>query len=451
MVGTVSAAREEGRKAGALAAGAFTAGLAVTAALVFGGLGLLGAAVQSRALTVAAIVVAGAAIVSDALGARVRPQVRLQVPEHWRRTLPLPLALFLYGLLLGAGMTTYVPVSTAWALVPLSLALGSPTASLALGFGFAAGRALPIVVLAARGGETVVAERPRGLRVLRVLAAGSLLVALVAGEARAATTVASPGGEPSAAGTDLAWQQPGVGGFLDRDGVRAQLPGSDPAIGDGKIAWRSGDAVTVAARDTLAPALHETVRGVQKLAVSDRWLAWRARREIRVQPLTDPSRSIRVAKARRAAELGRPSLSGDLLVYHLATPAGSSLTAVDVATGTRRLLRFARRAQLLNPSVLGESLLYVRTSRCSQQLRLARLGAGPERVLYRLPPLAGQDRGHERHHTSRGQQPPCPGRPKPTRRILWTTALSDTTAYVTILRPGRNGRATPTLLAIPRP
>jgi hypothetical protein len=197
--------------------------------------------------------------------------------------------------------------------------------------------------------------------------------------------------------------------------------------------------------------LQETLPGTQKLAVSDRWLVYRAGRQIRVQPLSDPSRSALVVKAKRAGELGKPALDGDLVLYHHATAAGSWLTAVDVATGSRRRVRFARDAQLLNPSLLGTSLLYVRISRCSQQLRLGPLGSGKERVLFELPPLAGQDRGHEKRHTTQGERLPCPHRPKPTTRILWTTALSETTAYVTVLRPRRGERTTPTLLAIPLP
>jgi len=34
--------------------------------------------------------------------------------------------------------------------------------------------------------------------------------------------------------------------------------------------------------------------------------------------------------------------------------------------------------------------------------------------------------------------------------MLWTTALSGSTAYVTVLQPRRGGRTTPTLLAIKR-
>src|SRR5215216_2018196 len=204
MVGTVSAARHHGR-----AGAAFAAGLALGAAAVFTALAAVGAAVGGPFVPVVAVAIAMAAVVSDALGLRVRPQIHLQVPEPWRRTMPLERALFLYGLLLGTGLTTYVPATAAWALPVLSLALESLAAAVAIAAGFAAGRALLVLALAARGGETVLAERPQGLRLLRVLAAASLLCALVAGRVEAAGTVAANASDPSVTGTDLAWQQPG--------------------------------------------------------------------------------------------------------------------------------------------------------------------------------------------------------------------------------------------------
>jgi hypothetical protein len=445
MVGTVRAARQRGR-----VGAAFAAGLVLGAATVFAGLGALGAAVSGRSVLIAALVLAGAAVASDALGLRVRPQVRFQVPEPWRRTMPLTRALFLYGLLLGAGLTTYVPATAAWALPALTLALGDVTASLAIAAGFAAGRALPVLVLAARGGEVVLAERPRGQRLVRLLTASSLLLALVAGEVRAAGTIASRGGDPTAAGTDVAWQDPGVGGFVRRAGVTTQLPGEYPAIGATLVAWRSGPAVTVAARDTLAPISTETVPGVRKLAISRQWLAYSTATEIRVQALSDLSQSRLVEQVKRPSSLGRPALGVDLVVFHRATDTGSWITAVNVVSGRRLRLRYSRDDQLLNPSVLAGQLLYVRASRCSQELRIGPLRGGHDRVLYEIAPLAGQDAGHERYHTSQGEHLPCPHRPKPTARMLWTTALSATTAYVTVLRPRPGGRATPTLLAIPR-
>jgi hypothetical protein len=443
----VRAARHRGR-----AGAAFTAGLALGAALVFGGLAALGAAISGHWVVVAALALAAAAVVSDALGLRVRPQVRFQVPEPWRRTMPLSRALFLYGLLLGAGLTTYVPATAAWALPALSLALGDVVASLAIAAGFAAGRALPVLVLAARGGETVLAERPRGLRLMRMLTAASLLLALVAGEVRAAGTVASPGGDPTAAGADVAWRTPGVGGFVRRGGVTSQLPGDYPAIGAALVAWRAGDVVTVAARDTLTPVLTETIPGVQKLAVSRQWLAYSTARSIRVQAVSDPTQNRLVAQARQPGTLGRAALGVDLVAFHRATSEGSSILAVNLVTGRPMRLRFSRDDLLLNPSVLAGQVLYVRASRCSQQLRIGSFRGRRDRVLYEIGPLAGQDAGHERHHTSQGEHLPCPNRPKPTARMLWTTALSPTTAYVTVLRPvhGGRGRMTPTLLAVAR-
>jgi hypothetical protein len=445
MVGTVSAARQY-RWVGA----AFVAGLALGAAVVFIGLGAVGEVVGGHAVVVAAVALAAVAVVSDALGLRVRPQVRFQVPERWRRTMPPRRALFLYGLLLGTGLTTYVPATAAWALPALSLALGDLAASVSIAAGFAAGRALPVLALAARGEETVLAERPGGLRLLRVLAAASLLFALVAGEVHAAGTVASPAGDPSAAGADLAWQQPGVGGFLRRADATAQVPGNDPAIGASFVAWRVGDIVTVADRATLAVVFQETLPGVRKLAISRRWLAYRTATEIRVHAIGQPGPGALVVRARQPATLGRPALGVDLVTYHLASAEGSSIFAVNAASGRRLRLRSSRDAQLLNPSLYAGQLLYVRSSRCSQQLLLGPARGGRNRVLYEIGPLAGQDEGHERRHTRQGERLPCPHRPRPTSKMLWTTALSPTTAYVTVLVPRRGGRTVPTLLAVAR-
>jgi hypothetical protein len=123
---------------------------------------------------------------------------------------------------------------------------------------------------------------------------------------------------------------------------------------------------------------------------------------------------------------------------------------VNLVSGKRLRLRYSSDAQLLNPSLLGGRLLYVRSSRCAQQLVLGPLRGGPDKVLYKLGPLAGQDAGHERHHTTQGEHLPCPHKPRVTRKMLWTTALSPTTAYVTVLRPAPGGRTIPTLLAVSR-
>jgi len=212
----------------------------------------------------------------------------------------------------------------------------------------------------------------------------------------------------------------------------------------------------VAVLDTLQIVLQQTIPGVEKLAVSNDWFAYRVRlpngsEQLRAFALADPARTRVLTQPRTPGRLGRPSLSSDLVVYHLAGPGGSGLFSFDLATGKRRRLRFSTQAQLLSPARLGSKLLYVRISRCSQELRLGSLtGSGRGRTLYKLPPLAGQDSGHEHGHTHQGERLPCARPPKPTARMLWTTALSETTAYVTVLRPGSGSHLTPSLLAIGR-
>ncbi|MGZ4415105.1 MAG: hypothetical protein ACXVRZ_12155, partial [Gaiellaceae bacterium] len=169
------AARHGGRATAGLA---FALGLALGATALFGSLGALGATIRpGRTVVIAAVALAAAAAVADLAGLRVRPQVPFQVPERWRRTMPLPRALFLYGLLLGTGVTTFVPAAAVWALLPLCVALASVPVAVAVGLGFALGRALPVLAVS---DETALAERPQGLRVLRVLAAAALGLALVA-------------------------------------------------------------------------------------------------------------------------------------------------------------------------------------------------------------------------------------------------------------------------------
>ena len=167
----------------------FSVGALAGGAATFGGLALLGEALGAgggAALAVAAAV-ALAAAVGEARGVRIVPQVRRQVPESWRRRLPVPLAAGLYGVLLGLGFTTFILTFAVWALAGASIALGNPSLGLAIGLAFGAGRLLPVVVLApaaatAAGAalHAAMAERPRILRSLRVVDAVALAACSVA-------------------------------------------------------------------------------------------------------------------------------------------------------------------------------------------------------------------------------------------------------------------------------
>jgi hypothetical protein len=163
----------------------FAAGALAGGAITFGGLALLGSALGAggpAALGVAAAV-ALAAAVGEARGARIVPQVRRQVPESWRRRMPVPLAAGLYGVLLGLGFTTFILTFAVWALAGASIAIGDPALGLAVGLAFGAGRLLPVVVLAPAGGgafHAAMAERPQILRSLRAVDAVALAACAVA-------------------------------------------------------------------------------------------------------------------------------------------------------------------------------------------------------------------------------------------------------------------------------
>ena len=186
-----------------------------------------------------------AAAVAEARGLRIAPQIRRQVPEAWRRVLPVPLAAAGYGVLLGLGFTTFVLSFAVWALAGASIALGDPALGLAIGLAFGAGRALPVIALAPfagseRGGAITAAmcERPAillGLR--RVDAVALAAVRARAGDASRERPAARARGrrelfaggayDPTAAGGLIAWQRPnGVGAARCAAAPTPALPGT---------------------------------------------------------------------------------------------------------------------------------------------------------------------------------------------------------------------------------
>ena len=447
----------------------FTVGTLVGGPITFAGLALLGGlahGVSPAAGVAVAAAVAGGAALAELAGVRIVPQIRRQVPEPWRRVMPVPVAGGLYGVLLGLGFTTFVLTFAVWALAGISVALGDARLGIVVGLAFGIGRALPVVAVAPFLGtrfaaavlETM-AERPLVLRGLR-LADGTALavcaVALAGGGAAAAatTTVASPATDPTAAGADLAWSVPGGNGVLARRGRRVPLPGSDPALGGGKAAWRDGDLVTVADRATLRPLFARRVAGVNKLAVNDRWVVYRRDRagggdEIGRFPVGSPNNARVLARSRGSTVLGRPSVSGDRAVFHSAGTRRSAIVSVDLRSRRSRTVLSSRTTQVLNPSLLGRRLAYVASSKCGQQLRLARSSGRRPRVVLRRAPLARRDTGHDPGHTTQGRRASlCPnGARGPSTDVLWTTALSRTGAFVTRIRR-RSG--TPAILRVAR-
>ena len=126
----------------------FLPGAIVGAVFTFGGLAVVGAAIPGEAevgLLHRGRASSPSSLPSRRLAAsrRIAPQIRRQLPEHWRRVMPMPLAAALYGVLLGLGFTTFVLTFGVWALAGISLALGEPAVGLAIGLGFGVGACDP--------------------------------------------------------------------------------------------------------------------------------------------------------------------------------------------------------------------------------------------------------------------------------------------------------------------
>jgi len=400
MVETIAGAAgregEAARRVVRASCATFAVGAVVGGALTFGLLGGLGALLGTggdAALAVAAGI-ALAAAVADALGLRIAPQIRRQVPEPWRRTLPLPLAVALYGVLLGLGFTTFVLAFAVWALAGVSVALGSPLAGVAIGVAFGLGRALPVVALAPRFDERGVAlagrmaEEPRLLRRLRAADAALLLasaLALLLGGGVATADAAAPSaraaapsapaavsahGEapgpaaPSAraarraaqraaawtvvaeGASDPSWSEPGLlfrtgpGGAMLRlpDGEVA-LPGGPVALGGPHLAHVEGGAIVVtdwtAGRRVVATV--PVLAPIARLAVSSAWVAWVSDepgggQTLTAAPLAAAAAPVVIARIGRRGAIGRPALAGSRIAYAVSSPrSGSRIVVRDLA------------------------------------------------------------------------------------------------------------------------
>jgi hypothetical protein len=268
--------------------------------------------------------------------------------------------------------------------------------------------------------------------------------------------------DPTAAGGLVAWQRPNGTALLLRDGSARGLPGTHPALGGSRIAWRDGDQVTIAEAATLRRVARQRAPGAGALAVTDALLAWRTRDPAGTDRLwvSDGGDPRLVLESAAPTELGRPALSGSGLLCHTAGPAGSRLVHVDLATGAQTVLREQLGAQITNPATDGSRLLYVHATGQVQQLRIGPIApADPaaDRVLLTQPSPGQRDREHERgrhrHREGyRGRRPPLPPRaPRGVVATLWTTALGPGTAYVTRLRAIKDRPRTADILSVPAP
>ncbi len=461
MVDTIGGALGATRRlTTSVACATFTVGATLGGALTFGGLALAGQLIGQhdaglRAGLGAALAL-GAAI-ADWRGLRIAPQIRRQVPERWRWTMPLSLACGLYGVLLGLGFTTFVLAFAVWALAGISFAAGDPLVGLLIGLAFGVGRALPVLWMAPAMHDDAGARRihgmaaePRlwlGLRRLDALGLG-LCAFFLSGSAAAAAGLPRAT-DPSVASGALAWQQvQGPGMLRFSSGRTSVLPGSLPALGPASIAWQSQGQIAIADSASLAVRATIDAGPISALALSASWLVYRALEPSGSESLVGvsllaPSTTLHIAGPGPPGQLGRPALDGSTVVFTVNTPRRNAIEAMNLASGVRATLRAATRgAALVNPSLLSGRLLYERINRCAQELRIGSPGsARRDRVLLSLPSTVQRDPGYEPgYEHAYNSASLCPnrraGRGSSTR--LGATALSAGAAYVTEIPSDRD-------------
>ena len=230
-----------------------------------------------------------AAAIADVRGLPIVPQIRRQVPEHWRRVLPLPVATLLYGVLLGLGfhdvrlrrravgacrnrlLRRVAPDGRAGQARDSAPAARSRSACLRRSRTIAAGRSV-VDAMAQRPAVLSVADvsRPPALSWSRPL--GRLV-----GDAGGATTLGL-GTDPSASGTTVVWTSPTGGIARDEGTAETRSVPAHAAVGGSLIAWRDGETVHVARIADLSAVLDFAVPGVTAVAVSDTWLVTRRQR-----------------------------------------------------------------------------------------------------------------------------------------------------------------------------
>lgn len=262
--------------------------------------------------------------------------------------------------------------------------------------------------------------------------------------------------DPSVDGRLLAWHEAGQPGVLVQDGQQVRLDGSHPALGQGRLAVITGAGIEVRSTSGDGFAITVPAPGADAVAVSDSWVAWRAREDdvdaLYAVPLGDGGQP-RVIM--RAAELGRPALQGGRVAFHLIGRT-SRIVVADLATGRASTARQERRALLLNPSLQGGRLLYVRAYYARQELRLgpvSRRSPRRDRRLWSTVPTGRRDAGHEPGDVHKKHGHPHKLWRRPRRGVsgtLWTTALADDAAYVTRLRQVSGQPLVAEIVRVPR-
>ena len=445
--------------------GALLGGVATFGALAAAGSLLHGAGGRIAYGLAAAIALLAA--VAEARGMRIVPQIRRQVPEHWRRVMPLPLAAFLYGILLGLGFTTFVLSFGVWALAGISLALGDPRrrgrdrARLRCRPGHSGDRDRP--VLRPRGrdpGDRPDDPAPGDLPRLPLRRCAG------AGDRRGRGAHRDAGGRGGAGrgrrgralGGEGRARLPEGRGSRDPPQGRTRHPAARSSARDRRPLHRGESTREDCPPRPRRPGLAGRLQGDR--GGRDRRLGalgrlphppGRARPDQGSQGLPPRRRRSLGDRLRQASGGGRRSPPGraeppvDLpphaRLFELEPSPQQRWSSVCSAAGANTSCSAPRRWLVSEPSVWARSFAYVRTTNERQQLRVRRRhGRGIGKLVLSLPATSFRDRDHDPGH----HRLPTRLHPPDRRRSAWNliaTSIAPGRVYATLLQEGPQGRA----------
>ncbi|MFZ4756423.1 MAG: TolB family protein [Miltoncostaeaceae bacterium] len=355
----------------------FAVGAIVASAALGWVLGLVGAGLPSSLTLSLLAVLALVGAMRDLGIMRIPlPQRRGQVPESWRRELPLVVWAPAYGIILGLGVLTFQVVSTFWVVAGACIAIGNPTTGAACFALFGLGRVL-MVIIPPRLAETYAAGAigigvampvVRRVNGLVLLAVGVL--AFGASPALGADGVGPIGTYlPSAEGATLAVTQGGGDGtqavIVTGAGITATIAGaSSPSVSGNRVA-----VVCVADTPPCGP-----VGGV---AVVD-WTTWTATPPESTDAL--PTYPLPIYPIIEGAI--RPSLSGSRLAYVVSEGSRQALYLIDLNTGTRtRVTTVPATYDISGPSLSPTALAWARNAGSGSSVWVRNLARGSQRSI----------------------------------------------------------------------
>lgn len=389
-------------------------------------LGLVGGVIGTRPALIGAAALAFLALLREAGVLRLPvPQSRRQVPERWQYELPLPLWSTGYGAGLGAGFLTFQPVATFWVACAAALALGKPVLAAGCFALYGAGRAFMATWPRRRepsgpaAVEKLVGRASLVRRMNAVVLAFAVVLLAVAPAAGAAVTSLGQGFDPAADGGTVAraWMDSGTIKVRvnppDPDPPGTFSPANSPSLSGDYLAYEDAEGIKVVDWRNDTPV--EQLDGPYSRPA----LAWPllayikddgAYERLILADLSSPGNPTerRIASVRPAADLGRPALRGGRLAWHRILHGGSSINVLNLATNERNVIKRTDIWMESNPSVTAQRIVWVEHRPRGSYLRMKWFGSKRTKTLMHVN-----------------------GR----RTLLWTTALTGHTAYVTKWTP----------------